>query len=33
MYYNRDDYSIYYEKYGEKDKVILILPGWGTIPI
>ncbi len=29
MYYNRDDYSIYYEKYGEKDKVILILPGWG----
>lgn len=29
MYYNRDDYSIYYEKYGEKDKVILLLPGWG----
>lgn len=30
MYYNQDDYSIYYEKYGQKEKVILILPGWGN---
>lgn len=29
MYYNQDDYSIYYEKYGQKEKTILILPGWG----
>lgn len=29
MYYNKEEYSIYYEKYGTKDKTILILPGWG----
>lgn len=29
MYYNKEEYSIYYEKYGNKGKVILILPGWG----
>ena len=29
MYYNQADYSIYYEKYGQKKKTILILPGWG----
>ena len=29
MYYNKDTYSIYYEKYGNGDKTILILPGWG----
>lgn len=30
MYYNKDDYSIYYEKYGKSEKTILILPGWGN---
>ena len=29
MYYNREEYSIYYEKYGNHDKTIIILPGWG----
>lgn len=29
MYFNHNDFSMYYEKYGEKGKVILILPGWG----
>ena len=29
MFYNQDDYSIYYEKHGQGEKVILILPGWG----
>lgn len=29
MYYNREDYSIYYEKYGQKEKTVIILPGWG----
>lgn len=29
MYYNKDTYSIYYEKHGSGDKKILILPGWG----
>ena len=29
MYYNKDDFSIYYEKYGKSSKTILILPGWG----
>lgn len=29
MYYNKDDISMYYEKYGDKGKTILILPGWG----
>lgn len=30
MYYNKDTYSIYYEKYGCGEKTILILPGWGN---
>lgn len=30
MYYNQKEYSIYYEKYGNKEKTILILPGWGN---
>lgn len=30
MYFNIKDVSIYYEKFGSKDKVILILPGWGN---
>ena len=30
MYFNTKNTSIYYEKYGTKDKVILILPGWGN---
>lgn len=29
MYYNHENYSIYYEKYGDKEKNIIILPGWG----
>ena len=29
MYYNKDSHSIYYEKHGNKEKSILILPGWG----
>lgn len=29
MYYNKDSYSMYYEKHGNGDEVILILPGWG----
>ncbi|MBE6157236.1 MAG: alpha/beta hydrolase [Firmicutes bacterium] len=29
MYYNFNDISIYYEKYGNGNKNILILPGWG----
>ena len=29
MYFNKDTYSLYYEKHGNKDKTILILPGWG----
>ncbi len=29
MYYNKDDYSIYYEKHGQGEKTIIILPGWG----
>lgn len=29
MYYNKESYSMYYEKYGEGDNVIVILPGWG----
>ncbi len=29
MYYNKDDFSIYYEKFGKNEKTILILPGWG----
>ena len=30
MYFNTKKASIYYEKYGNKDKIILILPGWGN---
>lgn len=30
MYTTLNDLTIYYEKYGEKDKCILILPGWGN---
>ncbi len=30
MYFNIKDVSIYYEKFGNKDKIILILPGWGN---
>lgn len=30
MYFNTSEVSIYYEKYGNKDKTILILPGWGN---
>lgn len=29
MYYNEEDISLYYEKYGDGEKTILILPGWG----
>ena len=30
MYFNNKDMSIYYEKYGDNKKNILILPGWGN---
>lgn len=30
MYLTLDDITIYYEKYGNKEKTILILPGWGN---
>ena len=30
MYFNKDNYSLYYEKYGNNENsTILILPGWG----
>lgn len=29
MYFTYDDINIYYEKYGNRKKNILILPGWG----
>lgn len=29
MYFNHNNISIYYEKYGEHKKSIVILPGWG----
>ena len=29
MYYNKEDFSMYYEKYGDGNKTIVILPGWG----
>ena len=29
MYYNKEEYSIYFEKYGQSNKTIIILPGWG----
>lgn len=30
MFFNTNNISIYYEKYGTKDNTILILPGWGN---
>lgn len=30
MYFNYDDINIYYEKYGDNKKSIVILPGWGN---
>ena len=30
MYFNNKDMSVYYEKYGDNKKNILILPGWGN---
>lgn len=30
MYFNNKDVSIYYEKYSDNKKTILILPGWGN---
>ena len=30
MYLTLDDITIYYEKYGNKNNTILILPGWGN---
>lgn len=29
MYYNKEGYTLYYEKYGQGENKILILPGWG----
>ena len=29
MYFESDDFELYYEKIGEGSKTILILPGWG----
>ena len=29
MYFTYNDLTIYYEKYGNKEKSIIILPGWG----
>ncbi len=29
MYFKNNECSLYYEKYGNEDKYILILPGWG----
>lgn len=29
MYFNYEDINLYYEKYGNKEKSIIILPGWG----
>ena len=29
MYFNKEEVSIYYEKYGNGEKTIFILPGWG----
>lgn len=29
MYFNKDTYSLHYEKYGEGKEKLLILPGWG----
>ena len=33
MYFTYDDITIYYEKYGTKEKSIIILPGWGNTRI
>lgn len=30
MFFNTGEISLYYEKHGNKDKTILILPGWGN---
>lgn len=30
MFFNTQNISIYFEKYGNSDKTILILPGWGN---
>ncbi len=30
MFFNTNETSLYYEKYGNNDKTILILPGWGN---
>lgn len=29
MYYSNNVFNLYYEKYGNKDKKLVILPGWG----
>ena len=29
MYYNKNNYAIYYEKIGHNEQTIVILPGWG----
>lgn len=29
MYFEKDDFELYYEKYGTGEKNIVILPGWG----
>ena len=30
MYYNKESFSMYYEKYGHSRNKIIILPGWGN---
>lgn len=30
MYFNHEDIALYYEKYGDHKKSIVILPGWGN---
>lgn len=30
MYFNHDDITLYYEKYGDHKQTIIILPGWGN---
>ena len=30
MYYSKNTYSMYYEKHGNGNKNIIILPGWGN---
>ena len=29
MYFNKDGYSLFYKRYGNSRKTIIILPGWG----